>query len=216
MAVDYPVQAILAAVAGACVFSTVPGALILRAGFLLSTKRRIERLCSLSGCFAISILSHHFVMWLQISRLSGYWPAPAVDLFNHPGAGAVALFLMTTRCVFYPRVLAGFEETSWPTIYAGRVFRSTLLVAASVVITSGVIVLRTSDPLSVDNAPALITLSTQQLLVLSPFLAAATVCVTAVAYIIIEHPSTRSRKAFTPHWLGVRWPESSAQLGAAQ
>ncbi|MCJ2142187.1 acyltransferase family protein [Methylobacterium sp. E-066] len=134
----------LAAALVAYVLATVTAALIARTPFPLPpSQRRIGCLDGLRGYVALSVLIHHFIFWMQVTRFNGTWEAPAVNLFNQLGAGGVALFFMTTGFVFYPRVLAGFRACSWPAIYTTRLFRIVPLVAVSVAIITIIIAMRT-------------------------------------------------------------------------
>jgi peptidoglycan/LPS O-acetylase OafA/YrhL len=140
---DYPVAPITVGIAVAFFFATLAGTVAARAGFPLRHGERIGRLDGLRGYLALSVLAHHFIIWLQITRLGGSWSAPSINFFNNLGVGGVALFFMTTGCVFYPRVIAGFRATSWMATYTARIFRIVPLVIVSVAIITAVIVLRT-------------------------------------------------------------------------
>lgn len=114
------------------------------AGFPLPPlSRRIGCIDGLRGYLALSVLVHHFVIWVQITRLGGAWAAPSVNILNNLGAGGVALFFMTTGLVFYPRILSGFRATSWPATYISRLFRILPLQAFSVLVVTLVIMART-------------------------------------------------------------------------
>jgi peptidoglycan/LPS O-acetylase OafA/YrhL len=139
----YPIASIIAGLIGAYVCATVVGALIAKLGFPLHGGNRIGALDGLRGYLALSVLAHHFVIWMQVTQLDGGWTAPPVNMFNNLGAGGVALFFMTTGCVFYPRILAGFRANSWVAIYVGRIFRIIPLIVFSVFIVTCVIWLRT-------------------------------------------------------------------------
>ncbi|WP_237477180.1 acyltransferase family protein [Lichenibacterium dinghuense] len=124
--------------------ATAVGAAAARAGFPLPPgERRIGCVDGLRGYLALAVLVHHFVVWMQVTRLGGTWSAPGVALLNNLGAGGVALFFMTTGLVFYPRILRGFRATPWPSVAVTRVFRIVPLVAVSVAVVAAVIVLRT-------------------------------------------------------------------------
>ncbi|MDH4413020.1 MAG: acyltransferase family protein [Rhizobium sp.] len=117
-----------------------------RKGFPLPPEgRRIGCVDGLRGYLALAVVAHHFIIWIQVFRLGGDWSAPAVNLFNQLGAGAVALFFMTTGLVFYPTILKGFRATSWPSVFIGRVFRIIPLVLFSVVVITILIMVRTGE-----------------------------------------------------------------------
>jgi peptidoglycan/LPS O-acetylase OafA/YrhL len=138
------VPVIGAAAIAAYAAATLAAGLVARAGFPLPpAERRLGCIDGLRGYLALSVLIHHVVIWLQVTRLGGTWSPPAVNALNQLGAGAVALFFMTTGFVFYPRVLAGLRASPWPAIYIGRVFRILPLVIASGAIVTVIIVLRT-------------------------------------------------------------------------
>jgi peptidoglycan/LPS O-acetylase OafA/YrhL len=115
-----------------------------RLGFPLpAADRRIGCVDGLRGYLALSVMIHHFFIWIQSTRLGGSWSPPVINPLNELGAGGVALFFMTTGLVFYPRILSGLLRTSWPTVYISRIFRILPLVAVSICIVTGVIILRT-------------------------------------------------------------------------
>ena len=140
----YPIATILAGAACAYLLATLCGAALARWGFPLPPAgRRLGCIDGLRGYLAISVLIHHFIIWIQVLRLGTGWTAPTMYVFNQFGAGAVALFFMTTGFVFYPRVLAGLRATSWPAVYVTRIFRIVPMTAASVVLIAAVVMLRT-------------------------------------------------------------------------
>ena len=143
---DYPVTPILAGSAAAYAAAALAAHLIARAGFPLPPDhRRIGCIDGLRGYLAVSVMVHHFIIWMQVTHLGGGWAAPTVNLFNQLGGSAVALFFMTTGLVFYPRVLAGLRKSPWPAIYIKRVFRIVPLAAASVMIIAAIIAARTGQ-----------------------------------------------------------------------
>ena len=105
--------------------------------------RRIGCVDGLRGYLALSVMIHHFYLWIQTTRLSGTWTAPDINVLNEMGAGAVALFFMATGLVFYPRLRLGVLGIDWPTIYISRLFRIVPLVFVSVVGVTAIIILRT-------------------------------------------------------------------------
>jgi peptidoglycan/LPS O-acetylase OafA/YrhL len=141
---NYPIAAIATGAVATYVLATVAGTILVRAGFPVpSGDRRIGCVDGLRGYLALSVLVHHFIVWMQVTRLGGSWTAPGVNIFNNLGAAGVALFFMTTGLVFYPRVLTGLRKTSWPATYTTRVFRIVPLIVFSLALITGIIALRT-------------------------------------------------------------------------
>lgn len=133
--VAYPVSTIVAAVAVTLVLATLGGSVAARAGFPLpDEQRRLGCIDGLRGYLALSVLAHHFIIWLQVSRLHQEWVPPSVYLFNELGKGAVGLFFMITGCLFYPRIARGILRLSLPTYLLSRVFRIVPMVALVVVV----------------------------------------------------------------------------------
>jgi peptidoglycan/LPS O-acetylase OafA/YrhL len=117
-----------------------------RLGFPLpEADRRIGCVDGLRGYLALSVLVHHFFVWMQSTRPGGSWRPPDINILNELGAGSVALFFMTTGLVFYPRILVGLRATLWPAVYMTRIFRIVPLTAFSVGIVTALIILRTGD-----------------------------------------------------------------------
>lgn len=116
---------------------------IAKTGFPLpAADRRIGCVDGLRGFLALSVVVHHFFMWVQTLRITGQWENPPFKLINQLGAGSVGLFFMTTGLVFYPRVLAGLRATVWREVYITRIFRLFPLVVFSVLCVIAVITLR--------------------------------------------------------------------------
>lgn len=157
----YPTGSIIGAVFAAMLLATALATGLARLSFPLpQAGRRIGCVDGLRGYLALFVMAHHFVVWLQITRLGGAWQAPGVPLFNEFGAGAVALFFMTTGLVFYPRVLDGVWKCDWPAIYISRVFRLLPATVLSVALVLTLIALRTGrSPSLADLRPALIWIS---------------------------------------------------------
>jgi peptidoglycan/LPS O-acetylase OafA/YrhL len=122
--------------------ATLVATALARQNFPLPKNGRIGCVDGLRGYLALSVLMHHFIVWLQITRLGFNWEAPTNNLFNNLGAGAVALFFMVTGLVFYPVVLAGLKRSAWPSIYVKRAFRILPLVIVSVGIVTLIIIWR--------------------------------------------------------------------------
>lgn len=71
---------------------------------------RLGCLDGLRGLLALSVLIHHFCVWIGITQFGGRWSEPSSNLITQMGAGAVGLFFMTTGMVFYPRILKGLPR----------------------------------------------------------------------------------------------------------
>lgn len=154
---DYPLMSIFLGAVLAFGGAAVIGDLAVRAGFPIPDgRRRLGCIDGLRGFLALSVLVHHFVVWLQVSRLGGTWSPPSVDVLNNLGAGGVALFFMTTGFVFYPRVMAGFRATSWISVAITRVFRIVPLVAVSILLVAAVVALRTGGRPGVGDLRAVV------------------------------------------------------------
>jgi peptidoglycan/LPS O-acetylase OafA/YrhL len=140
----YPVIPIAAATTGTYILATLAAGLIAQRGFPLTPqKHRLGCIDGMRGYLALSVLMHHFIVWMQVTRLGGAWDYLTINILNELGAGSVALFFMTTGFVFYPRVLLGFSGNSWVATYASRIFRIEPLVIVSVVIITIIIAIRT-------------------------------------------------------------------------
>jgi peptidoglycan/LPS O-acetylase OafA/YrhL len=141
---QYPVGAILLGALSAYVAATLASGLIAKTQFQFTTVgSRLGCIDGLRGYLALSVLIHHFIVWMQVTKLGGGWVPPQINFFNALGAGSVALFFMVTGFVFYPRVLAGFRLTSWKAVFIGRFFRIVPAIVISVVFIATVISLRT-------------------------------------------------------------------------
>jgi peptidoglycan/LPS O-acetylase OafA/YrhL len=140
---DYPIISVTLGALAAYFIATLVGSIFVRVGFPIpGEERRIGCLDGLRGYLALSVLIHHFIVWLQVTRLGGTWSPPEIYLFNNLGQGGVTLFFMTTGLVFYPRILAGFHKTFWPAIYISRFFRIVPLIVFSVAVITLLILLR--------------------------------------------------------------------------
>ena len=129
---------------GSIILATGLASLAGRLGFPLpGDTGRLGAVDGLRGYLALSVMLHHFYIWIQSTRLGGTWGGPEIPVFNQLGAGGVALFFMATGLVFYPRILAGLRSTSWSAVYISRIFRIMPLVTISVSIVTAIILLRT-------------------------------------------------------------------------
>lgn len=108
----------------------------------------------LRGLLALLVIFHHFSIWIQIVG-GAAWQPPQMNLLNQFGKGTVGLFFMITGLVFYPRVLDGFSQVDWSTLYIRRVFRIVPLVTFSVacvlavILSTGTARLSLHDPINV-------------------------------------------------------------------
>ena len=133
----YPVGAIVVGALAAMVVATILAGGIARLG--RDTRQESARygcIDGLRGYLALCVMVHHFVIWLQITRLGGTWSAPRIALFNQLGGGMVALFFMVTGFLFYPRVLKGFAGNDWGSVLISRVMRIVPLTFASFIVVS--------------------------------------------------------------------------------
>jgi peptidoglycan/LPS O-acetylase OafA/YrhL len=144
---NYPTVAILLAVAATLLVATLIGEGINAAGVSFpDPNRRMGHVDGLRGYLALSVMMHHFIIWLQVTRLGGDWTAPTIKFFNSMGAGGVALFFMVTGLVFYPRILGGLTSTDWKAVYISRIFRIYPLLIVSLVLIAAIIVFRVGFP----------------------------------------------------------------------
>ena len=132
------------AAAAALVVTTGVAARLHRRGFPVPAEdRRIGCVDGLRGYLALFVMIHHAYLWIHTTRFSGTWTAPEINFLNQLGAGAVALFFMTTGLVFYPRIRRGVLGNDWPAIYISRVFRILPLVGVSFGAVTAIVMLRT-------------------------------------------------------------------------
>jgi peptidoglycan/LPS O-acetylase OafA/YrhL len=150
MATGYPIVTIAIGLPLAYFMATLAAGLLANWGFPLPPgERRIGCIDGLRGYLALAVFAHHFIRWIQVTRLGEDWALVPISVrfFHQLGAAGVALFFMTTGLVFYPRVLAGFQACSWSAIYASRVFRIVPLIVFSVAAVTFIIYLRTGNGL---------------------------------------------------------------------
>jgi peptidoglycan/LPS O-acetylase OafA/YrhL len=125
--------------------------LIARRGFPLPAEdNRIGRIDGLRGFLCLAVVCHHFLVWMQMTRLGGSWAPPAVNFFQMIGSGAVALFFMTTGLLFYPRIRSGFRANNWPAVFVARVFRIMPMSVISFALITLVIMLHTGNGIDSD------------------------------------------------------------------
>lgn len=126
-------QYLLAGVAVSTLFAIVIGAALATCGFPLPRGVRFGCVDGLRGYLAIFVVFHHFVISIAC-KTDHHWAEPAANVYNEFGKAAVALFFMATGLVFYPRVVDGFVETDWPSVYSGRLFRIIPMLLVSTLI----------------------------------------------------------------------------------
>lgn len=122
----------------------------------VTTSSRYGAIDGLRGLLALSVVAHHFAIWLQVTRGNSLWVAPDVAILNQLGAGAVGLFFMITGLLFYPKITSGIGNVSWVRVYVGRVFRILPMVVLSIVIVMSITGARTGRLLSAADLPALV------------------------------------------------------------
>lgn len=111
-------------------------------GFPLPKGSRFAAIDGLRGYLALSVMAHHFIIWTQLTQAGMGWVAPIVPFFNQLGAGAVALFFMTTGFLFYPNVQAGWRAVPWRGFLVKRLFRIEPVVVVSILLVLLVVGLR--------------------------------------------------------------------------
>lgn len=110
------------------------GYLIARMGFpLYSGPARYEAVDGLRGFLALSVLIHHFAIWLPLAAGERPWMAPEANALNQLGGASVGLFFIITGFVFSPRIQKGITGNNWIEIYIRRVFRIEPLVVFSAI-----------------------------------------------------------------------------------
>jgi peptidoglycan/LPS O-acetylase OafA/YrhL len=139
----YPTFAVIVLGMAAYVVTFAVAGGMARSGFPLPTANRTGCVDGLRGVLALSVLTYHFAIWLQVERFGLAWDAPANHFLHTLGAGGVAMFFMTTGLVFYPRVLTGPTATDWRAVYVSRLFRIVPLIVFSVLLITAIILLRT-------------------------------------------------------------------------
>ncbi len=142
--------------------ATVFAGQFVKVGFPLPPEeKRLGCVDGLRGYLSLFVVAHHFIIWTMVTRLGMEWGEPQINLFNQFGAGAVALFFMTTGFVFYPRILKGFAKCNWLAVYISRVFRLVPLIVFSFVVITSIIILRTGNlPDASFIKPAILWIST--------------------------------------------------------
>ncbi|MCI4677558.1 acyltransferase [Rhodoblastus acidophilus] len=146
-----PVLGVCAGAVAAFGVAMATGHVLANAGFPLpSREKRIGQIDGLRGFLALSVMVHHFAVWLQMTRITGTWAQLKINFFEQLGSTGVALFFMTTGLLFYPRILAGFRANSWPALYITRVFRLVPMSIAAFVLVTLVVMLRTGHGLDAD------------------------------------------------------------------
>lgn len=119
---------------------------------------RNAALDGLRGFLAVSVVCHHFFIWMGLTRLGRGWTAPAFHPFNHLGLGAVVLFFMITGYVFAPWIARG-DIACWPRLALRRLFRLQPLVVLSVGLVGALALARGGAPGAGDGRALMIWLS---------------------------------------------------------
>jgi peptidoglycan/LPS O-acetylase OafA/YrhL len=154
---DYPVLSFCLGVFLSLAAATMAGGVLARMGFPLPpVERRIGRIDGLRGYLALSVMTHHFIIWTNVTRFGQPWSPPNVEFFIELGAGGVALFFMVTGLLFYPRILKGFRANSWVEIYISRVFRIIPLLLVSLAVATLVVTLQTGHSPDFDYLAAVV------------------------------------------------------------
>jgi peptidoglycan/LPS O-acetylase OafA/YrhL len=119
---------------------------------------RNAALDGLRGYLALSVVCHHFIIWMGLTRFGLGWRAPAFHPFNHLGLGAVALFFMITGYVFAPWIARG-DIAAWPRLILRRLFRLQPLVVLSVALVGAIGLARGGAPGAGDGRALMMWLS---------------------------------------------------------
>ena len=103
---------------------------------------RFQTIDGLRGYLALAVVAHHFVIWRGIVFLGRSWAAPEPNWQNQLGAGAVALFFMTTGFLFYPVIERGTSIPAWIAFVIKRFCRLVPLTMFSVGLVAVVLALQ--------------------------------------------------------------------------
>lgn len=126
------------------VSATVVGGTLARLGFPVPDQsRRIGCIDGLRGYLAVCVFVYHGAIWVRNPAPEGMWSGLGVDALGHFGLSSVALFFMASGLVFYPKILEGLSGVSWPGFFVSRIFRIIPLVAASTLLITLIVALRT-------------------------------------------------------------------------
>ncbi|CAN2532704.1 hypothetical+protein [Methylocapsa aurea] len=138
----YPLGMIGVGIALAYVAAFLTARLLLRFQFpIRDSAERIGHIDGLRGLLALSVMMHHYVIWMQVTRLGGRWEKPTVLFLENLGAGSVAIFFMVTGFLFHRNTLRGFSISRMAALWVGRFFRLTPLLASSVAVICLIIIL---------------------------------------------------------------------------
>ncbi|MBC2670761.1 acyltransferase [Novosphingobium piscinae] len=114
-----------------------------RVGFPVSNRKdRLPCIDGLRGYLAIAVMFHHFFIWTMMVRYDVPWGKPSSYAIESLGQVSVRLFFMITGMVFYPKILEGFSNLDWKSLYYGRFFRIVPLILLSFVMVSTIIFAR--------------------------------------------------------------------------
>ena len=140
---ELPVAAILCATAATYILCALAAGYVARMGFPMpKDSRHVGCINGLRGYLALSVLVHHFSIWILVSRTTGGWAPPPSPILANFGSSSVALFFMVTGFVFYPRVLDGWRNVAWKTLYTARLFRIVPLTVVCVLVVVIIILAR--------------------------------------------------------------------------
>jgi len=86
------------------------------------THQRLEALEGLRGFLALSVATHHGIIYYDFFR-SGQWRAPPSALFNQLGQASVGLFFIITAYLFWGKALRAQGVKGFIVLLTGRLFR---------------------------------------------------------------------------------------------
>jgi len=84
---------------------------------------RYECIDGMRGFLALGVFIHHSSIWYQYIH-TGYWGAPASNLYNQFGQTSVSLFFMITSFLFISKLLnSDKKDFNWRNFFISRIFR---------------------------------------------------------------------------------------------
>jgi peptidoglycan/LPS O-acetylase OafA/YrhL len=115
-------------------------------GFPLpDSHHRIGCVDGVRGYLALCVMIHHFVIWLQITRLKSDWIAPDISPLDNLGKGSVVIFFMITGMLFYRFIINGFTASEYISFIIKRIFRLLPIIILSILIILSIIYFRTGQ-----------------------------------------------------------------------